>query len=88
MQDTNGSASPFRDTTRERNAMATELSIYHQKNLQKARERVAELSDLKAAEMSPRDLLLWLTRMEAAAQDLLNIINLLAAAAHAEGGQS
>lgn len=56
-----------------------ELSIYHQKNLQKARERVTELAGLKTPEMGPRELLVWLTRMECTAVDLLNVVDLLLA---------
>lgn len=65
--------------------MATELSTYHRTNLLNARRRVAELADLKTPEMSSRDLLMWLTRMEAATQDLLYIIDLLANAGDVKG---
>jgi hypothetical protein len=61
-----------------------DLSIYHQRRLANATEKMAELRGKTVSAMSARDLLMWLTRMEAVAQDLLHIIKLTDLAAELE----
>jgi hypothetical protein len=61
--------------------MSAELSIYHQRRLRNARQRAAELREKKTTEMDEGELLLWLTRMEITAGDLLNLVDLLSLAA-------
>lgn len=56
-----------------------ELSVYHQRNVEEARERVADLRAKKLIGMDADGLLLWLTRMEVVGQDLLNVVDLLLA---------
>lgn len=57
-------------------AMA-ELSVYHQRVVEQAQQRVDELRAKKTTEMSEGELLMWLTRMEVATRNLLNVVTLL-----------
>jgi hypothetical protein len=63
---------------------ATELSIYHQRRIENAVKKMAELRSLKVGHLDARDLLMWLTRMEAVAQDLTHVIKLTGLAAELE----
>ena len=60
--------------------MSADLSVYHQRRVRQARERLAELRDLKTTEMGEGDLLMWVTRLEMLSGDLLNVIDLMALA--------
>lgn len=60
--------------------MSTELSVYHQRRIRQARERLAELRALKTTGMGSGDLLMWVTRLEMLSGDLLNVIDLTALA--------
>lgn len=61
--------------------LAAQLSVYHQRRIRQARERLAELRALKTTEMGLDALLMWVTRLEVLSGDLLNVVDLQALAA-------
>jgi arsenate reductase-like glutaredoxin family protein len=67
--------------------MSGELSVYHTRRLAQARQRTAELRDLKTTAMTQDELFMWLTRMEIVARDLLNVVD-VQAARHAMGANT
>jgi hypothetical protein len=64
--------------------MSADLSVYHQRRLENAAKKMAELRTKRIGEMDPHDLLVWLTRMERVAQDLMHVIKLTDLAAELE----
>jgi hypothetical protein len=60
------------------------LSVYHQRRLENAVEKMAELRTLRVGHLDARDLLMWLTRIQAVTEDLMHVIKLTDLAAELE----